>query len=361
MKYVHLATTAAATLAMGLSTPLLADSTSVEELERRITELEARPKLSFGVGGVDIKFYGYIKADFIADFDSDLGTTAFGLGSIVPGAPTGSNFRGQAIQSRFGVVASLGDSKGVLEGDFFGNGGGDFRLRQAYVQTGNFTLGQTWTNFMPIESYPSTLDFQGPSGIPFARVVQARYTYDTGNGLGFSASVERSAASSSEPAFTGAVFYQGSNYFLKLAGIRTTINTGGTDVTGTGFNVSGNAQLWEGGSINASYTSGSGIGSYLVFGGADTFGGSAVDTTGLTIGLSQKVNDWTFAAAYGLRDIDQGAATDTSSLETVHLTVTNQIRENTTLGLEYITGERELFNGTSARADRLQASIQFNF
>jgi hypothetical protein len=39
-------------------------------------------------------------------------------------------------------------------------------LRHANLTVGNLLIGRSWTNFMPIESYPVTLDFQGPSGIP---------------------------------------------------------------------------------------------------------------------------------------------------------------------------------------------------
>lgn len=351
---------ASATVLTG-ALPAVAQDARVAALEARVAELEDRPQLSFGVGGVDLTVYGYIKADLIYDLDSDLGTTIFGLGSLVPGSGSGSNFRGQAFQSRLGVRAEFDGATAVLEGDFFGGGGGQFRLRHAYVDTGSFLFGQTWTNFMPIESYPSTLDFQGPAGIPFARVAQARYTFGGDSGLGFSASVEQSAASSSEPAVTAAVFHTGENYFVKLAALSTNVSTGGGDVNGFGINLSGNARLWEGGGLNASYTMGEAISSYMVFGGDDTFGGVAVESEGITIGVSQQVNDWTFGLAYGLRENDIGAPTDTERLQTVHLTGNYQLRENTTLGLEYITGERDLFDGSSASADRVQAAVQFNF
>lgn len=353
---------AATLLTTTAALPLAAQSTQVEALEARVAELENRPKLSFGAGGVDVQIYGYIKGDLIYDLDSDLGTTVFGFSRLVPGGDTGSNFRGQAIQSRLGIRASLEGAKAVLEGDFFGNGGGGFRLRQAYVDIGGFRLGQNWTNFMPIESYPSTLDFQGPAGIPFARVTQARYTFGSASGFGGSASIEQAAGDSSDPAFTGALSYTSDRYFVKLAALGTQVSAGGgAEVDGFGVNLSGNAQLWEGGAINASYTTGEAISSYLGFGGADVFGGAAVEAKGLTIGLSQQVNKWNFGLAYGLRTNDIGGATDTEELQTVHLTANYQIRDNTTTGIEYIHGERSLFDGTSASAGRVQASVQFNF
>lgn len=351
-----------ATLALtALAGTALAQQTQVQALEARVAQLESKGSVSSGRSGVDLTVYGYIKGDLIYDLDTDLGTTVFGLGSITPGGNTGSNFRGQAIQSRLGIRASGNGASGVLEGDFFGSGGGGFRLRQAYVDIGNLRFGQNWTNFMPIESYPSTLDFQGPAGIPFARVTQARYTYDTDSGFGYSASIEQSAASSSDPALTAAAFYTGNNYFLKLAAVGTTLSDPAGNVDAFGVNLSGNAQLWEGGSINASLTSGEAISSYQVFGGSDTFGGSAVESLGLTLAVSQQVSDWNFGLAYGLRDNNIGAASDTETLETIHLTANYQITETSTIGLEYIAGTRDLFDGTSASADRVIASVQYNF
>ncbi|MFT6568296.1 MAG: hypothetical protein ACJAVO_003075 [Parvibaculaceae bacterium] len=350
-----------ALLYLSTALPATAEDTRIADLEQRVIELESEPTLNYGVDGVNLTIYGYIKADLIYDLDSDLGSTIFGLGSLEPGTETGSNFTGQAIQSRLGVRAEFDGATAVLEGDFFGGGGGQFRLRHANLTVGNLLIGRSWTNFMPIESYPSTLDFQGPSGIPFARVAQARYTYEMPNGLGFSTSVEQAASDSSDPALTAAAFYSSERYFVKLAALGTTVSTTGGDVDGWGVNLSGNAQLWEGGSINASYTTGEAVGSYMVFGGDDTFGGAAVETDGITLGISQTSGDWTFGAAYGLRQIDTGAATDTERLETIHLTTNYQIRESTTIGAEYIIGDRELFNDTSVSADRLQVSAKLSF
>ena len=342
--------------------PLAAQDTTVSALETRITEIENQPKLGFGSNGVDLTFYGYVKSDLIYDFDTDLGTTAFGLGSLSPGAETGSNFRGQAIQSRFGVRANIDSASAVLEGDFFGNGGGGFRLRHAYVDVGNFRFGQNWSNFMPIESFPSTLDFQGPAGIPFARVAQARYTQPLTNGLSFSTSLEQAAGNSTEPAVTGAFSFDGDRYLLKLAAVGTHVTSDvGGEVDGFGVNLSGNAQLWSGGSLYGSVMTGEAIGSYMQFGGLDTLNGQVVESDGLSIGVSQTINNISFGVAYGLRENDIGEATDTKRLETVHLTANYQVRENTTVGVEYITGERDLIDGTSASADRIQSSVKFNF
>ncbi len=112
------------------------------------------------------------------------------------GADRDGHVRLHAKQSRLRIQSetnlSNGDSlKTHLEGDFYGSGGNEtfsnstgLRLRHAYATFGRWTIGQTWTNFMDMVAYPSTVDFYGPVGKSFARQGQIRYTLP--NGLAFS-------------------------------------------------------------------------------------------------------------------------------------------------------------------------------
>ena len=142
---------------------------------------------------------GYIKGDFIIDEGADLGDSfAF---SAIPatgseGADRDGHVRLHAKQSRLRIQSetelSNGDAlKTHLEGDFYGSGGNEtfsnstgLRLRHAYATFGRWTFGQTWTNFMDLVAYPSTVDFFGPIGKSFVRQGQIRYTLL--NGLAFS-------------------------------------------------------------------------------------------------------------------------------------------------------------------------------
>jgi hypothetical protein len=317
-----------------------------------------------GQAETTIEVYGYGKLDLIYDVDTDLGLTIFGLGSLEPGTDSESTSQAHAFQSRLGFRSNTdtawGPLKTQVEGDFFGDGGGGFRLRHAYGEVGGILAGQTWSNFMPIESYPTTVDFQGPAGIPFARTAQLRYSHEFG-GLNLSASVEDDDAGA-HGAVTAAASYGFDNGFVKLAGISRQLDGPSGNVDAYGVNISGNATPWQGGTIQASYTTGEGIGSLMVFGGDDLDGDTAIETEAYTVAIAQALNDqFTIGAAYGFRDIDSGAATDTESLETVHLTAFYSPLENVTFGVEYITGERTLFNDSTASADRIQSSVQFNF
>lgn len=363
--------------AAGLATPALAQSVAdlqatVATLEDRIEALEEDTSGGWEIlPGTTLRFYGYAKVDLLYDLDFSLGNTIFGVAGLDATSTPGEDFTGHAFQTRLGfdttTETDLGTFRTKVEGDFFGAGGGQFRLRHAYGALGGFLGGQTWTNWMPIESYPGTLDFQGPAGIPFARRAQLRYTFEPGSGLKASFSIEDDPSALSDgPALTAAASYSFGNSFVKIGAVSRQFSGPGGDENGYGVNLSGNTSLWEGGSLQASYTTGEGIGSYMVFGGADLdAAGDAIETEGITLGLTQALGEkFSLGIAYGMREIDFSAGalgTDTEELETIHLSLTYSPIERVTVGLEYITGERTDFNGASFDADRIQASAQFNF
>lgn len=153
-----------------------------------------------------LKIGGYARLDAVKDFDGGaFGTIA--IPSLIPFAGSAqSTRRGQfgmnARQSRLYVrtltPTSFGKVSTHIEGDFLGAGGNEtvtnsaaFRLRHAYVEAGSWLLGQTWTNFVDLASYPETIDFAGGNGlVQGVRAAQARYTMGWGAGHQFSVAVE---------------------------------------------------------------------------------------------------------------------------------------------------------------------------
>lgn len=361
------AASAALAQSAGSSAP---DQAELDALRARVAALEragtASP-LKFSLkNGTTIELYGYVKSDLIADRDFNLGATTGGLATIgLPGGPAVGDFtQGHARQSRFGLNIDGGDFKARIEGDFFGAGNA-FRLRHAYGEWNGLLIGQTWTNFMWLASYPGTLDFQGPAGIPFARVQQIRYTYDTGAGLTLSGSIEQdTSGTANSPSITAAVKYGFDRGAVRVSGIVRDIAVGGVDVDSWGVNIGGTVEPWQGGTLMANYSTGDANADLLVFGlsGAAQFDGSEIEAEGMTFGISQKINDqFTLAAAYGLTELDRAVGTATQELETIHLTAYYKPTKRITLGLEYFTGTRTQANGIEFDADRVQFSAQFNF
>ena len=399
----------AALLATTVVSPALAETAAelkarVAALEARIGSLEDEGRLTFP-SGISVEVGGYIKTDFIFDFDEALGD-AFNVDGITIGDVGDENhFRAHARQSRLFIKTSTDTNRGPLkthlEFDFFGSNGNEVfsnsyspRLRHAYGTWNGWTVGQTWSNFMPIESYPTTVDFNGPAGIPFIRQAQLRYTFQVSDSVAISASLENSEFSGRDaagtisetsgssisglragldqlPDFTLAASWKGEKAFVKLAGVLREFDspTSNDTATGWGINLSGNASLWEGGTLYGSLTYGDGIGRYLINGFAqDAFVDAAgnlqtIEAVGATLGVSQAISPkLTAGLALGYYEVnDTFAATDTDNISTAHLSLFYKPTERMTVGAELIYGRREIVSGASDDATRLQTSVQFNF
>jgi hypothetical protein len=92
-----------------------------------------------------------------------------------------------AKQTRLGLFTNTTTDYGKfntrIETDFYGSGGNQtasnsygLRLRRAYGELGNLLVGQEWSTFIDLASYPETIDFGGPAGSLFVRQAQIRWT-----------------------------------------------------------------------------------------------------------------------------------------------------------------------------------------
>ena len=87
-------------------------------------------------------------------------------------------------QSRLGVRSStptaLGELKTIFEFELFGTGVDSgqttFRLRHAWGELGKLGAGQYWSPFTDPDAFPNSLEYWGPTGLPWFRNVQLRYT-----------------------------------------------------------------------------------------------------------------------------------------------------------------------------------------
>ena len=130
-----------------------------------------------------MKIGGYIKTDFVADFDGTLDSTQFLMRTIpVEGTP---EYGGDAYvdffakETRFNldirrIIPGSVPLRGFIEGDFFSEGD-QFRLRHAYITAGNFVIGQTWTTLSFMEAIPVMLDFAAGDALFGGRANQIRY------------------------------------------------------------------------------------------------------------------------------------------------------------------------------------------
>ena len=131
-----------------------------------------------------MKIGGYIKADFVADFDGTLDSRQFLMRTIpVEGMP---EYGGDPYVDFFAndtqfnldirrIIPGAVPLRGYIEGDFF-TPDNKFRLRQAYITAGDFILGQTWTNLSFLEAIPIMIDFAAGDALFGGRAPQMRYT-----------------------------------------------------------------------------------------------------------------------------------------------------------------------------------------
>jgi glutaminase A len=197
-------------------------------------------------------------------------------------------------QSRLGFRSStpttVGELKTIFEFELFGTGVDSgqttFRLRHAWGELGEFGAGQYWSPFSDPDVYPNTLEYWGPTGIPWFRNVQLRYTPIHSDSSNLMVALARPGASGDQgvyadrielqgikarfplPDFVGAYKYSGKRGYLRTAGILRRINWDDTladavdlsgDATGWGWNVSSNLKFGKTDVLRMQFTVGEGV------------------------------------------------------------------------------------------------------
>jgi len=250
-----------------------------------------------------LDFYGFVMVDAIFDHTGIKGDW---LGAARPtqlpafedefGQP--GQFYFGVKQTRFGLKAhaptKLGEAQAVLDFDFFGTGvdAGQttLRLRHAYIELGQFLMGQTESPFMDLDIFPNELDYWGPNGMVFFRNVQFRWTPVQGDNV-LEFALERPGASGDQgsyadrieltdvvarfpvPDFSAAFKWGGHDWgYLRLAGMLRYINWDDLgnqpldvngDAVGWGFNLSSNVKTDSKGVLRLSAMYGAGVENYM--------------------------------------------------------------------------------------------------
>lgn len=186
-------------------------------------------------------------------------------GEAIETSTTGFNVR----ESRLNFKISRGDISGFAEIDFYGGDGNEVvsnstnpRLRHFVINYKNWTLGQTWTTFMPLHALPEALDFGGPHvGEVFVRQTQIRYTHGNwqfaienpetnGDGdVGASVSAVGLTGTNADPDESIPDFVVRYNHSadwgqLSFGALARVIDQGGLDETGFAFNIAGKVKTF---------------------------------------------------------------------------------------------------------------------
>lgn len=354
------------------------------------------------VGDTTASIYGYAKVDLIYDVDDKLGNSV-NRNAIRLDGERGSDGHTtlHAYQSRlgFGTSTPVGgsDLKTSIEGDFYGGGGGTFRLRHAFGEWNGLLAGQTWTNFGGFLGMNPTVDFTPqPGQANVGRQAQLRYT--TG---GFSVALEDPDSLGGKVAsgFNGApvaaashknrlpdltLRYQGGVGEVSYAASALLRRLEHDDLgasqkdgaTGWGLALEASAKLTPVVTLRGSIAHGDGIGGYLEGSPTapayiDPISGSleTIEATGGTVGISVATGPGSLTLGYGIAraDLDAahaaGVASDDTNREfqAMHLNYIWSPVRNVTYGVEVGHHTREVYDGRDGDAVRVQGMVQYSF
>lgn len=359
-------------------------------------------RLRFRVGG-------YVKVDFIQDFDYVGDRYEFLVSSIAvdgtPEAALGGRTTVHAKQTRlnfdFRNIMTRGDGVEIplqvfLEMDFFEDNPAIYRqprLRHAYGVVGRLLAGQTWNTSGDLEALPGMIDFSGGDAVYGDRVAQIRWQDNAGESWLWAVAVEDPKTAIGNPLELGGVdrantpniaaklrWQAAGGSHLQLGGDLFRLNWAGGDSgpsdseVGFGLNLTGRL-LTGAGNRNALVgggTVGRGSAHRVVVLEAEP-NDAVITNDGLDVmshlqayaGYSHYWSDsWNSTISVNWASLDNSDLQPGSSIHRAASFHANLIWFPTSLastGLEVMWGERTNKDGASGQAWRVQYMAKFKF
>jgi len=356
------------------------------------TDDSARFPKAYQIPGTAVwwKFGGYIKGDFIHDFQP-AGTTDRWVPSTIPTDDSeGQNTLMQAKATRLNLdvraPSDWGVVRGFVETDFF-NDDAQLRLRHAYVEVGSLLAGQSWTVFTDPDGIPRTLDFESPIAFITLRQAQFRWTETIHDNLTWAVSVENPDTTADDVVFTSLpgdteqpvpdlvthLKYKGDLCEWFIAGLfRDLVYRPDGDSSqhhfGAAVNLVGILHPTEQDKLIGQFLVGNGLGRYRSGSDLRLDTPTTVDTVHVVGGCVGVTHEWTDTLSstgvysFGVRrvkDFDPPETTRLSNYLAIDL-IWEPI-DSTSFGIEYLYGDVETRDGSFGSANRIQASVQYNF
>lgn len=379
----------------------------IEALQKRVAEIEAKekamakPVVAGDSGGswkmpgsnTSISFSGYVKADLVYDTGNDGGETfaasGIGLGEVAEADKGKFGFTARQSRIRFDsrTATEMGTVNTRLETDFYGDGNA-LRLRHAYGSLGPVLAGQTWTIFGDEDTYADTLDFDGPAGVASARAPQIRYSAAPADGVAIQAAIEENGGGSvlgggalvtKLPAFLAALRYRPGWGAVNLTSVLQQVEYQGKNATAYAGHIGAHVKATDATQILATFNYSSGApGRILHAGTAAVMVGDDLKlqkAVGGMVGIKHSWSDTLRSNLYvGYVKIDtpDGVAADAmaeenKSLRTVHANLLWNPAPKSTVGVEFIHGQRKANPAAAGGAERkgqdsrVQVSFQYSF
>lgn len=337
---------------------------------------------------VAMKIGGYVKADFIYDFDPIDSTDSFDTTTIPVGAPHRTNARFHARQTRLSFdtrwASDIHTIKIYVEGDFFSERD-RFRLRHAYGEVDSLLVGRTWTTFTDVAAAPATLDFEGSVSSVNRRQALARWTepiFDEDLTVAIAVEdtrfiIEAPKGIEGEPRSPSPDFvarlrlrrewgqFQVAHVY-RIGGFQP---TGADVITGPawGFNFTGVVLLTECDKAYYQILFGDGIGSYRGLPDAAPAAADRSELLGLFGWMVGITHDWSDRLSsnftYAENSLDNAALQEPDDVHRTTFLAANLIwspLERVSLGVEYLYGLRENIDREVGATNRLQVAFIFD-
>lgn len=320
------------------------------------------------------------------------------LTSAIPFGAAGDDARLGIRASQFNALlhtpTSWGGFSAHLQADLFAyDEGAKANLTQLALRLGEWlTVGKTYTTFMDDAAWPSTLDYNGPSGAVFVRQFVLRGSLPIAEGWRLEGALEDPqadasaggpnysvAASAERPDLVARLRYEGERVHAQLAGLSRSVSysaqvasLGSVRRTISGYGVSASAALQIGGDdrLLAQWNEGEGIGRYFNDGlsdlGAVFDAGGTLEPLKLSGAYLYYERKWaarwtTTAGVSALRTDSEGLrpAGDLKRVAYVSANLVHRLRTDLFLGAELLWGEAQRIDGTQADDSRLQLTARY--
>jgi len=285
-----------------------------------------------------------------------------------------------------------GNLNTLLEIDFWGASGNERvgnshspRLRHAYIEWGNFTMGQTFTTFMNVSAFPETNTLLAPNMI-MVRQPLIRWTkpFKRGN---FQIALEQPESTLTDttgaritpdddrlPDIASKLSLYGDWGQASLSGLLREIRSDGASVSDEAFggaiHAGGRIKTFGRDNLRFGLSYGNALGRYVALNG---FNAGSIDSQGrislhtISNGHLAYQHWWneslrsSFAYSQTQSDNDLSIVPVNKKLSSYHLNLLWSPLSAVTLGLEYIHAMRTLENGLEGELDRFHFAASYNF
>jgi DcaP outer membrane protein len=383
----------------------------------------------FKIPGTDstIKIYGYVQTDVTFDFSGrDPNVEGNDWAIHIPNQPLDDSAEAKvkknqlymtARTSRFGFQTNtptkIGDVGVKLEGDFnavnlesgqtFTNSV-TYRIRHAYGTVGGLLVGQTWSNFLDLNTYPDVVDFNGPGSIALVRNPMIKYTIPIAPGFSLAVAAENAPGTDgndfgslvikqfqSIPDFTANLQASGSWGTASIRGVtmnfrraptvdigtvakpNVVLDPNGTVYSKQGYGGAASAAIKLGGDTLVLHgVGGKGIGRYIFNVGLSE--GAATDTgtdlvlweaaayhAGFTHVWSPEFRSNLVWSQTFIKDNGFAKGSDNRRMDQAFVNTFYTFAKNAEFGIEYGWGRLETFDKSLGHQNRITGTFHYNF